>query len=317
MHRYLWRGLAAVLLLGINGPCEVEAARIRAWGSLDEERYPVPEGDDFVAIAAGADRNLALREDGSLVQWGNTVFPDRWPMPEEKGFVAMAAAGLCIAVSSDGSLVGWGFTRSVPEGDDYVDVAVGNENIVLLHEDGRVHQEGHCWSHQCELPRADYIAIDANDLSTVALRRDGSVVSAPTVHEHPRDIPPGNSFVAVAAGTSHFLALREDGSLAAWGGANGHGELDVPDGNEFAAIAAGAGFSLALRDDGTLVAWGNNSRGQLDIPPGDRFVGISAYRSHALALEVPEPSVLVGLLSMCLAGGLVAWCRGHRRRRAV
>ncbi len=42
-------------------------------------------------------------------------------------------------------------------------------------------------------------------------------------------LPPGNGFVAVTGGSSHHIALRADGSVAAWGD-NAHGQLNVPDG---------------------------------------------------------------------------------------
>ena len=309
------RLLAVVLLLGLAGPWGAEAARIRAWGDLGEEDYPVPEGDDFLAISAGADRNLALREDGSIVQWSNwlgEIHPDKWPIPEDKDFVAISPGGTrSLAIRSDGSLVSWGTTPVAPEGNDYVAVALGNENMVLLTEDGTVRQGGHCWSGDCKLPRGKYVAIDAEGHMTVGLMGDGSVVSTPTVHESPETIPSGNDFVAAGAG--HVLALREDGSLVAWGGKNEDGELDVPEGNEFVAIAAGAAYSVALRDDGSLSAWGRDLWGRLDVPPGNRFIAISAYGPHGLALEVPEPSALVGLLSMGVVGGLVAWWRTRRR----
>ncbi len=305
------------MLLGLAWPWGAEAARIRAWGDLDEEDYPVPEGDDFVAISTSGGRNLALREDGSIVQWANAlgnVLPDKWPVPEDKGFVAIAAGRRSLAIRSDGSLASWGTSPAAFPGNDYVAVAIGNENIVLLYEDGTVWQIGHCWSRQCRLPRGEYVAIDAEDLKTVGLRADGSVVSTPASKRFPD--PSGNDFVAVAAGIGHFLALREDGSLAAWGGSNEYGQLDVPDGNDFAAIAAGASYSLALRDDGSLTAWGRDLRGRLDVPPGNRFVAISANGGTGLALEVPEPSALVGLLSLGVVGGLLVWRRARRRARA-
>ena len=81
-------------------------------------------------------------------------------------------------------------------------------------------------------------------------------------------------FVAVAAGTAHSLALRDDGVVFAWGlnfdGQVGDGTttlrrqpVRVVGLNGVVAIAAGAAHSLALRSDGTVVAWGANLAGQL------------------------------------------------------
>ncbi|MHC5083637.1 MAG: hypothetical protein ACYTET_06825, partial [Planctomycetota bacterium] len=65
----------------------------------------------------------------------------------------------------------------------------------------------------------------------------------------------GSDIVAIAAGYEHSLALRGDGSVAAWG-KNDFGQAESPAGNDFIAIAAGGNSSLALRSDGSIAAWG-------------------------------------------------------------
>jgi alpha-tubulin suppressor-like RCC1 family protein len=72
---------------------------------------------------------------------------------------------------------------------------------------------------------------------------------------------------AIAAGREHSLAIRDNGSLWAWGG-NYFGQLG--DGTtierhrpvrvmgQVAAIATGSHHALALKTDGSLWAWGNN-----------------------------------------------------------
>ena len=63
-------------------------------------------------------------------------------------------------------------------------------------------------------------------------------------------------FTAVAAGLSHTVALRTDGSVVVWG-SNFHGQTDVPNGlKDMTAIAAGGLHTVALNSDGSVVAWG-------------------------------------------------------------
>lgn len=63
--------------------------------------------------------------------------------------------------------------------------------------------------------------------------------------------------IGVAAGSSHSLALKSDGTVVAWG-YNNYGQTNVPVGlTNVVAIAAGPSFSMALRGDGTVVTWGN------------------------------------------------------------
>ncbi len=82
---------------------------------------------------------------------------------------------------------------------------------------------------------------------------------------------------AIAAGSTHSLALLNTGTVMAWGD-NTSGELgngtvktsDVPVAVKgltgVIAIAAGDEFSLAVLSNGTVEAWGNNELGQLGNP---------------------------------------------------
>ena len=70
-------------------------------------------------------------------------------------------------------------------------------------------------------------------------------------------LPPGlTNVVAIAAGDTHALALKPDGTIIGWGD-NGYNECDSwPDVTNVTAIAAGHQYSLALRGDGTVRPWG-------------------------------------------------------------
>ena len=62
--------------------------------------------------------------------------------------------------------------------------------------------------------------------------------------------------IAMAAGDSHGLALRADGTVVAWGN-DANGQADVPpDLTNVVSVAAGSAHSLALKRDGTLAIWG-------------------------------------------------------------
>ncbi|PTL79539.1 hypothetical protein [Vitiosangium sp. GDMCC 1.1324] len=84
----------------------------------------------------------------------------------------------------------------------------------------------------------------------------------------------------MAVGYYHTLALKQDGTLWAWGsnfyGALGDGSTTsrptlVQVLTQVSALAAGYHHSLALTQDGALWAWGHNSEGQLgDGTIGDR-----------------------------------------------
>jgi alpha-tubulin suppressor-like RCC1 family protein len=79
---------------------------------------------------------------------------------------------------------------------------------------------------------------------------------------------------AIAAGTSHSLALKSDGTVWAWGN-NTYGQLgdgtnttratpvQVAGLTNVTAIAAGNNHCMALKVDGTIWTWGDNVWGQL------------------------------------------------------
>jgi uncharacterized repeat protein (TIGR01451 family) len=107
------------------------------------------------------------------------------------------------------------------------------------------------------------------------------------------NVPAGLSGVtAIAAGDVDSLALKDDGTVVAWGCASpfDFGQCNVPPGlSGVTAIAAAEGHSLALKTDGAVVAWGcGGSRdfGQCSVPSGlSAVVAIAAGASHSLALK--------------------------------
>ena len=117
------------------------------------------------------------------------------------------------------------------------------------------------------------------------------------------DIPGGLANVtAISASLYHSLALRTDGTVAAWGAGTtntgstpNYGQALVPSGlTNVAAVAAGTFHSLALRGDGTVVGWGagtNNTGtspqyGQCLIPAGlTNASAVAAGGYHSLALR--------------------------------
>jgi alpha-tubulin suppressor-like RCC1 family protein len=133
---------------------------------------------------------------------------------------------------------------------------------------------------------------------------------------------PGTTFIQIATGAHHTLALSPTGRLYAWG-YNLDGELGntpsgtpqeadapvavspgaSPAGTTFTEVAAGENFSVALSSAGQLYAWGDNTIGQVGnggspsevntplavsagaIPPGTTITQIAAGGSFALVLS--------------------------------
>lgn len=150
----------------------------------------------------------------------------------------------------------------------------------------------------CNSPEGtDFVAISGNACSYnfLAMRSDGSLAAWSSNLNGPYGKIPVNNFVAIAECKQHYLAIKSDGSLCAWG-RNYNGQRDVPEGNDFVDIAGGDGHSLALKSDGSITAWGWNYKvSNRDVPEGNDFVAIAASEYHCLALKSD--------------GSIVAWGR--------
>lgn len=128
----------------------------------------------------------------------------------------------------------------------------------------------------------------------------------------PVDVSHLTKVSAISSKCLHNLALKEDGTVWAWGnnetGQLGNGTSGLGDPaatpNQVSnlgvakAVAAGGGFSLALKEDGTVRAWGDNNVGQLgdgtNTPQSNTPVQVSgltdvkaiaAGMHHSLALK--------------------------------
>ena len=114
--------------------------------------------------------------------------------------------------------------------------------------------------------------------------------------------------VAIAAGKSHSIALKDDGSVWTWGD-NSFGQLGhivqknslapkrIHGLNNVVAVSAGYHHSVALKKDGTVWTWGKNLNGQLGLGNNETFskpiqipnltdvVYITSGASHCIALK--------------------------------
>jgi alpha-tubulin suppressor-like RCC1 family protein len=111
-------------------------------------------------------------------------------------------------------------------------------------------------------------AIVTSCAHSLALRNDGTVAAWGDNYYGQSNVPSGLSdVIAVAAGSRHSVVLKNDSTVVAWGD-NRYAQSTVPAGlSGVVAIAAGNDHTLALKSDGTVVAWGDNEYGQSSVPP--------------------------------------------------
>ena len=135
----------------------------------------------------------------------------------------------------------------------------------------------------------------------------------------------GSKVEQIAAGVGHSLALKDDGSVVAWGH-NLYGQSTVPEDaqSEIVSIAAGGFHSLALMEDGSVMTWGIDNQviapEQEDAP----FVAVAGGYFHSLALTSNGSVVAWGddaygetIVPADAESGVVAIAAGWNRSMAL
>lgn len=137
------------------------------------------------------------------------------------------------------------------------------------------------------------VAVAAGGTHSLALRNDGSVIAWGAINTVP---PEATNITAIAAGQNHNLALRDDGMVIAWGSNNTFGQSVAPTAaTNIAVIAAGAFHNVALRSNGTVLAWGRNDAGQTNVPPGlSNVIAVAAGTNQTLILQADGRLTVLG-----------------------
>ena len=273
------------------------ATAVVAWGANHEGQSRVPDGlGSVVAIAAGNEHTVALKQDGTVVAWGWNQHGQA-TVPMGLSDVVAVAAGYyhTVALKHDGTVAAWGSNGtgqiSVPAGlNEVAAIAAGWVNTVALKRDGTVVAWGWKGYGQTQVPGGlnGVVAIASGAHHTVALKRDGTVVAWGYNFEGQTNVPKGlTDVVAIAAGRSHTVVLKRDGTVVTWGG-NEYGQTTVPGGlRGVVAVAAGGYHTVALKRDGTIVAWGMDGSRQTSIPGGlGGVVDIAAGHAHTVVLGI-------------------------------
>jgi hypothetical protein len=140
---------------------------------------------------------------------------------------------------------------------------------------------------------SDIATIAAGSSHTVGLKEDGTMVAVGSNSYGQLNVSSWTNIKAIAAGAYHTVGLKEDGTVSAVG-YSALGQLNVSPWTNIKAIAAGTYHTVGLKEDGTVVAVGYNALGQLNVSAWTNIKAIAAGTYHTVGLKEDGTVVAAG-----------------------
>ena len=274
--------------LAICNDSTVSAWGLNQWGELGidllnyESNIPVKVNalNQVIAVAAGRNHSLALKNDGTVWAWGDNAIGE------------LGQGTLTVGSTVPVQVKGLTNIKAITAGGYYFSLALKNDGTVWAWGNNNYGQLGNGTYTNSNKPiqvigLLDVVAISEGNAHCLALKKDGTVwawgynmfgqlgIGGQINSSIPIQVSSLTGVVAVSAGRDHSLALTVNGTVLGWG-INTYGQLGDPNTyiahlipvlinglSGIIAIAGGEQHSLALKSDGTVWAWGSNLQGQL------------------------------------------------------
>ncbi len=216
-----WQRVKAVCAGAYHSVALFADGTVAAVGRNDEGQCETADWRDIIAIAAADYATFGLKADGSVVCCG---YNDYYMLPDWPKVTAIAGGSYALAaLRADGTALLSHESARSDELTELVDIAVNTGFAVGLRADGTAVCAAADLSAWHEL-----VAVDASPNAVLGLDAQGAVHARFFCAGAGEDFSAPDGVVAMAAGGTHCVFVRSDGTLAAWG-ENGHGECEVAD----------------------------------------------------------------------------------------
>ncbi len=143
-------------------------------------------------------------------------------------------------------------------------------------------------AQQAQLARSTVqpVPVAAGFSHTVGVRSDGTVMAVGSNGCNKCEVGEWGDIVAVAAGLSHTVGLRSDGTVVAVGYNLQDDRCEVSQWRNIVAIGAGDSHTVGLRADGTVTAVGENKKGQCNVGKWKDIVAIYVHDDYTIGLRI-------------------------------
>ena len=236
---------AAVMLLS-GTACDGYLSSVADDYSPVVEVGPAGAGAGFVSVSAGSYHTCGLREDRSILCWGQDWYGMATPPPG----------------SFDSVSAGYDFTCG-------------------LKTDGFVE----CWGYRIDEPRGQFLSISAGGGTVCGVTLEGDIRCGWTAGGRGFPNPPEGTFVAVGSGVSHICGVRSEGAVTCWSDYLDYHVFIPASKGPFSTVSSGGGRSCGLTVDGRLICWSVSDPSRWITPPTGSFTEVSVGRSNTCALR--------------------------------
>lgn len=282
-----------------NGQVHTPTGPAWEWGiSVVGRTAAIAATKNIVQITCNSDWSLALTDEGELIAWGrNQEGQTNVPAGTFKDSFAGWRHG--IAIKEDGTLEEWGtpFGETIP---DWIawrpnitnakQVVAGDDHSACLTSNGVVY----AWGGRAAVTNNSGVYSNAMMIASgwyhlMILHSNGTVTAFGQVSQ------PGQSFTVPAslAGVSFIAASQfasyaiSNGFMVAWGMPDEFGQYTaLHNATNLVSISGGRDHTIVARADGTVLAWGDNTWGQCSVPTGlTNSVFVASSRLHSQAIS--------------------------------
>jgi alpha-tubulin suppressor-like RCC1 family protein len=272
-------GASGVGLLPDKRPVDYSAAD--SWGDVSAMALNTPQGNVTPMVAAGNDRIVGLKSDGTLVAVGLS------------SFICGVGSGGSVELLSGGH----SSPLYVSDWTDIIQVAAGHARTVCLKADGTVVTVGfeanEHWYSGFE-SWTDILQVAEGDHHIVGLKADSTVVAVGINDYGQCDVGGWTDITQVAAGEYHTVGLKSDGTVVTVGW-NEYGQCDLGDWRDIVQVATGGGdHTVGLKSDGTVVAAGYNCHGQCHVGDWTDIIQVASRYIHTVGLKSDGTVVAAG-----------------------